>query len=129
MKTLVNKVAVGLAISYIITSGFMIFYSSKMTGVEAFHTYLIWGVFGIVVSTLSLIYDLRIAFPIKVLGHGIVTAGLWYATMNYMFSMLDLDMSFPISAVILFLIIYLIIWIITYFIEKRTIAKLNEKFK
>lgn len=129
MRKTFDNVLKGIAISFIVTTLFMMVYAKYGTGLVIFKVYTVWLFFGIVAGAITFIFSLKIKMQYKIILHIVVLSLCWYISMISTFKLFNLSNSIPISAVIIFVLIYIFISFIFGVVEKKNLEKLNENFK
>lgn len=129
----------GLGIGFIITN-IMMYFATLNAGEEStvqgvVMIYIVWSIASIFLGLAFIIYESsNLAMIYKTLIHFTCLALIVFATLSYMMNNiynLELNMFrdfFP-SFIVIFIAIYFVLWGIYYFVEKRRLGKINEKFK
>lgn len=129
----------GLGIGFIITN-IMMYFATLNSGEEitiqgVVMIYIVWSIASIFFGLASIVYEIsNLAMIYKTLIHFTCIALVTFATISYMMNNiynLELNMFrdfFP-SFIVIFIVIYFVLWGIYYFVEKRKLSKINEKFK
>lgn len=129
----------GLGIGFIFTN-IMMYFSTLNAGEEytiqgVVMIYIVWSIASIFMGLISTIYDIsNLAMIYKTLIHVTSLASVVFATISYMMnSIYELELNmfrdfFP-SFILIFIVVYFILWSLYYFVERRRLGKINNKFQ